>query len=201
MSQQDHQGAGGPGSARAATRSLRARLPTAARVAGVLVVASGLGAIAGWLLGIERLTSPVAGWPPQVANSGVMMVFAGASLALLAHAPVPRWASWAGRLCAAAAGVVVGLETSELGGISLYERDLDGRTIYFYAHLRGYSPGLKVGDLVRQGDVLGFVGETGNVVSRHVSQSEDPANLPAWFGSGPDARPAHRAHHHLPHHP
>ena len=64
---------------------------------------------------------------------------------------------------AAAAGVVVALETSTLGGISLYERDLDARTIYFYAHLRGYRPGLKAGDLVRQGDVLGFVGETGNV--------------------------------------
>ena len=92
---------------------------------------------------------------------------------------------------AAAAGVVVGLETSELGGISLYERDLDGRTIYFYAHLRGYNPGLKVGDLVRQGDVLGFVGETGNVIAGgpHLHFSVHIASDPNRWGHGVELNP------------
>jgi len=92
---------------------------------------------------------------------------------------------------AAAAGVVVGFETSELGGISLYERDLDARTIYFYAHLRGYSPGLKVGDLVRQGDVLGFVGETGNVVAGnpHLHFAVHTANDPNRWSHGIELNP------------
>lgn len=64
---------------------------------------------------------------------------------------------------AAAAGVIVGRDSSALGGLALYQRDLDQRTIYFYGHLQGYRAGLKVGDLVRQGDVIASVGQTGNV--------------------------------------
>lgn len=64
---------------------------------------------------------------------------------------------------AAAAGVIVKRDSSALGGRSLYERDLDGFTIYYYAHLNGYAPAIKEGDLVRQGDVIAYVGETGNV--------------------------------------
>ncbi len=86
---------------------------------------------------------------------------------------------------------MVGLETSALGGISLYERDLDGRTIYFYAHLQGYRPGLKVGDLVRQGDVLGFVGETGNVVAGgpHLHFAVHTASDPNRWSNGVDLNP------------
>lgn len=63
---------------------------------------------------------------------------------------------------AAADGVIVGRQTSALGGIALYLRDLDERTIYFYGHLQGYRAGLKEGDLVRRGATLGYVGHTGN---------------------------------------
>lgn len=64
---------------------------------------------------------------------------------------------------AADAGVVVQRDSSALGGLSLYQRDLDGTTIYYYAHLQRYRAGLKTGDLLRQGDVIAYVGETGNV--------------------------------------
>jgi len=64
---------------------------------------------------------------------------------------------------AVAAGIVVGRDSSTLGGISLYVRDLDGRTIYFHGHLQRYRAGLKEGDLVRQGEVIAYVGQTGNV--------------------------------------
>jgi murein DD-endopeptidase MepM/ murein hydrolase activator NlpD len=63
---------------------------------------------------------------------------------------------------AAAGGVIVKRATSALGGISLYHRDADGRTIYYYAHLQRYRAGLKEGDLVRAGDVIAYVGHTGN---------------------------------------
>ncbi|HEU4558883.1 MAG TPA: M23 family metallopeptidase [Longimicrobium sp.] len=63
---------------------------------------------------------------------------------------------------AAASGVIVKRDSSALGGISLYQRDLDGTTIYFYAHLSGYRAGIKEGDLVRQGEVIAYVGHTGN---------------------------------------
>jgi murein DD-endopeptidase MepM/ murein hydrolase activator NlpD len=63
---------------------------------------------------------------------------------------------------AADGGVIVKRDSSGLGGISLYERGLDGTTMYFYAHLSRYAPAIKEGDLVRQGDLIAYVGHTGN---------------------------------------
>lgn len=48
------------------------------------------------------------------------------------------------------------------GGITLYQRSADGGWIYYYAHLAGYAPGIAEGRSVRAGDVLGYVGDTGN---------------------------------------
>jgi murein DD-endopeptidase MepM/ murein hydrolase activator NlpD len=72
--------------------------------------------------------------------------------------PAPRGTP----VLAAAEGNVVKLFTSERGGLTVYQFD-DSRTwCYYYAHLDRYAPGLKEGALLRQGDVLGFVGTTGN---------------------------------------
>ena len=48
------------------------------------------------------------------------------------------------------------------GGISLYVRSLDGKWIYYYAHLNAYAPGLHEGQQVKRGQLLGFVGFSGN---------------------------------------
>jgi murein DD-endopeptidase MepM/ murein hydrolase activator NlpD len=79
------------------------------------------------------------------------------------HKGVDIFAAKGTPVLAAAAGVVVQRDSGGAGGIALYQRGLDGRTIYYYAHLSGYRAGLKVGDLVRAGDTLGYVGSTGNV--------------------------------------
>ncbi|HET6764378.1 MAG TPA: M23 family metallopeptidase [Longimicrobiaceae bacterium] len=63
---------------------------------------------------------------------------------------------------AAAPGVIVKRDSSGLGGIALYQRGLDGVTIYYYAHLQRYAPEIDEGDLVRQGDVIAYVGHSGN---------------------------------------
>jgi peptidoglycan LD-endopeptidase LytH len=63
---------------------------------------------------------------------------------------------------AAAPGVIVKRDSSGLGGIALYERGLDGVTVYYYAHLQRYAPQVDEGDLVRQGDVIAYVGHSGN---------------------------------------
>ena len=80
-----------------------------------------------------------------------------------AHKGVDIFAARGTPVVAAAAGVVVKRDSNAVGGLSVYQRDLDGRTIYYYAHLDGWRAGLKEGDLVRQGDVIGYVGSTGNV--------------------------------------
>ena len=48
------------------------------------------------------------------------------------------------------------------GGITAYVRSVDGRWLYYYAHLQDYAPGLHEGQAIRQGDPIGRVGSTGN---------------------------------------
>jgi murein DD-endopeptidase MepM/ murein hydrolase activator NlpD len=79
------------------------------------------------------------------------------------HKGVDIFAAKGTPVLAAAAGVIVQRDSGGAGGLALYERAVDGRTVYYYAHLSGTRAGLKVGDLVRAGDVIGSVGSTGNV--------------------------------------
>lgn len=69
---------------------------------------------------------------------------------------------------AVADGEVVRKSRSRLGGITLYLRSADGSHDFYYAHLSRYAEGVGVGTLVRQGDVLGYVGTTGNARSPHL---------------------------------
>ncbi len=63
---------------------------------------------------------------------------------------------------AAAPGRIEKLFLSEDGGNTIYVRSGDRRRIFYYAHLAAYAPGLREGQVVRQGQVLGTVGHTGN---------------------------------------
>ena len=64
---------------------------------------------------------------------------------------------------AAAPGSVEKLFYSEGGGgITLYVRSPNRQWSYYYAHLARYAPGVAEGMPVRAGDLLGFVGDTGN---------------------------------------
>jgi murein DD-endopeptidase MepM/ murein hydrolase activator NlpD len=59
-------------------------------------------------------------------------------------------------------GRIARLFFSKAGGITVYQFDPSGRYCYYYAHLERYAPGLKEGMKVQKGDVLGYVGTTGN---------------------------------------
>ncbi len=63
---------------------------------------------------------------------------------------------------AAAPGKIEKLFLSQAGGNTIYVRSLDGRTIYYYAHLKSYAAGLAEGQAVIAGQPLGEVGHTGN---------------------------------------
>jgi murein DD-endopeptidase MepM/ murein hydrolase activator NlpD len=63
---------------------------------------------------------------------------------------------------ATADGTIRKLHSSERGGLSLYQMDDDGRTRYYYAHLDQYAEGIGEGRRVRRGEVIGYVGDTGN---------------------------------------
>lgn len=59
-------------------------------------------------------------------------------------------------------GTVARLFLSDAGGITIYQFDPTTTYVYYYAHLDSYAPGLKEGDRVKRGEVLGYVGTTGN---------------------------------------
>jgi murein DD-endopeptidase MepM/ murein hydrolase activator NlpD len=62
----------------------------------------------------------------------------------------------------ASAGGKVRLYTSDRGGNMIYVTDSSGLYIYYYAHLQRYADGLFEGKQVARGEVIGYVGDTGN---------------------------------------
>lgn len=69
---------------------------------------------------------------------------------------------------AAADGRIVKFFDSERGGITIYQFDTSERFVYYYGHLSRRAPGLAEGDVVEQGDVIGYVGMTGNAPVPHL---------------------------------
>jgi len=63
---------------------------------------------------------------------------------------------------AAADGKIQKLFQSERGGTTIYQLSADQKMIFYYAHLSHYADGLAEGDLVHQGQVIAYVGDTGN---------------------------------------
>ena len=68
------------------------------------------------------------------------------------------------QIVAATSGKIVKLFQSERGGVTIYQMAADNRTVYYYAHLARYAGGLAEGRFAQEGEVIGYVGDTGNVV-------------------------------------
>lgn len=66
------------------------------------------------------------------------------------------------RVLAVADGKVVKLFESKLGGLTVYQFDTGEKFSYYYAHLDRYAPGLSDGMVLKRGDLVGYVGSTGN---------------------------------------
>jgi murein DD-endopeptidase MepM/ murein hydrolase activator NlpD len=59
-------------------------------------------------------------------------------------------------------GTVAKLFLSKPGGLTIYQFDPSATYAYYYAHLERYADGLKDGDRVERGQVIGYVGTSGN---------------------------------------
>lgn len=63
---------------------------------------------------------------------------------------------------AAADGKIAKLFNSKQGGLTIYQFDTAEIHAYYYAHLDSYAANIKEGDSIMRGDVIGYVGSTGN---------------------------------------
>lgn len=59
-------------------------------------------------------------------------------------------------------GRIAKLFTSKAGGLTIYQFDPSETFSYYYAHLESYAPGLHEGQTVQRGELLAYVGSTGN---------------------------------------
>jgi peptidoglycan LD-endopeptidase LytH len=59
-------------------------------------------------------------------------------------------------------GTIARLFLSDAGGITIYQFDPTTTYVYYYAHLERYAEGLKEGATIKRGQVIGYVGTTGN---------------------------------------
>jgi peptidoglycan LD-endopeptidase LytH len=80
---------------------------------------------------------------------------------------------------AAEGGKIVRLFTSNLGGLTIYQFDPTETFCYYYAHLDHYAPGLKEGYPVARGQVIGYVGSTGDAGGPHDHFEWHPNDGPA----------------------
>jgi len=104
------------------------------------------------------LTLPVQG----VARRGLHSSFGEPRSGHRSHAGIDIFARRGTPVVAAAEGVVVRIGTTDrLGGNTVWVAGKPS-TLYYYAHLDRFARGLRVGDHVAPGDVLAYVGNTGN---------------------------------------
>jgi peptidoglycan LD-endopeptidase LytH len=59
-------------------------------------------------------------------------------------------------------GTIARLFESKAGGTTVYQFDPSIRYVYYYAHLERYAEGIRQGQRVQRGQVLGYVGTSGN---------------------------------------
>jgi len=134
-----------------------------------------LGAAAYWswhqpFMARPRMLWELSRMPPPVA---VSMPVDGVSIGQVAdtygaprgsdrsHEGVDIFAPRGTPVLSATRGVVSSLREGGLGGRQVWVYGPSGQR-HYYAHLDAWEPGLAEGDVVLEGSVLGFVGDTGN---------------------------------------
>lgn len=94
------------------------------------------------------------------------------------HKGIDIFAEHGTPLVAAAPGIVTQHGVGAVSGLHVEITDKHG-VQYFYGHLSGFAPNLEVGQRVWKGDLLGFVGTTGNArgTSPHVHLEIQPGGV------------------------
>ncbi|MGZ3184642.1 MAG: M23 family metallopeptidase [Telluria sp.] len=126
--------------------------------AGTTATGSGSVAPAGQQLAASKLMIPVEGINATQLTDSFNQPRDGQRQ----HEAIDIMAPRGTKVFAAADGKVAKLFNSKPGGLTVYEFDPTGTYSYYYAHLDRYADGLKEGQEVKRGDLLGYVGSTGD---------------------------------------
>src|SRR5579863_1722685 len=110
------------------------------------------------LLMQRKLTLPIRGLAARDIQNTFHQSRAGGKIHEATDILAPRGTE----IVAIEDGVIQKLFLSKPGGVTVYEFDRQAIFCYYYAHLDHYVQGLKEGMAVNRGDVIGFVGTTGN---------------------------------------
>lgn len=110
------------------------------------------------LLAQRPLQMPVAGVAPERLVDTYLQGRGSArkheAIDILAPAGTPVFAVDDGRIAK--------LFTSKPGGLTIYQFDPGQHLAYYYAHLQRYAAGVHEGMDVKRGELIGYVGSTGN---------------------------------------
>jgi murein DD-endopeptidase MepM/ murein hydrolase activator NlpD len=110
------------------------------------------------LLSGRTLTVPVQG----VRASQLRDNFSDARGAKRKHKALDIMAPRGTPVLAADDGQVAKISSNKAGGLAVYQVDASGHIVYYYAHLDRYAEDLREGQALHRGDVIGYVGTTGN---------------------------------------
>ena len=133
--------------------------------------------------GNGKLLIPVVG----VKKSDLTDTFNDARSEGRVHNAIDIMAKGGTPVVAAADGEIAKFFDSKLGGITIYQYSLDKKSVYYYAHLQKRVDNLTEHEFVKQGTLIGYVGDTGNAGTGNfhlhfaVSSLDDPKRY--WEGT------------------
>jgi peptidoglycan LD-endopeptidase LytH len=137
---------------------------------------------------VNPIAMPVLGVRPESLKNNFLDARAGHvhhALDIMAPRGTP--------VVAAVDGTIRKLFNSRAGGITLYQFDESETHVYYYAHLDRYALGIREGIRIKQGEVIGYVGTTGNAPAGsphlHFSIARLTAEKKWWKGDPIDPYP------------
>jgi murein DD-endopeptidase MepM/ murein hydrolase activator NlpD len=109
-------------------------------------------------VGQVNLIIPVAGVRPDQ----LLDTFDDARSEGRVHDAIDIMAAAETPVLAAADGRILKLSNSDRGGTTIYQLNANQELVFYYAHLSRYADSLAEGNTVKQGEIIAYVGDTGN---------------------------------------
>lgn len=106
----------------------------------------------------DQLLIPVAG----IDVSALQDTFNDGRSPERRHEAIDILAPTGTQVFAVADGTIAKLFNSKAGGLTVYQFDTSEKFAYYYAHLDRYAADVKEGMTLKRGDLVGYVGASGN---------------------------------------